>query len=828
MRINRCLLFFSFIVLIFFGLELIPRLNSSSSFPVSVTNSLEKKTAITVGSVDISTTNPVTITGLEYSTNLYFTARNNGNQKVSLVFTSAQEILNNNQDWLIHFFAFFPISPEGGVEINPGEEKTLEFFLANEAEADAVLPFRFKIQETDDEGTLFLTVHSSNSPGFQDIPDSATVSGRITTSSGQSIANEEIKLYYYNGRAGLVGNTDSQGNYSISCPAIDDLKDAIGSRPLPYSSLGYFLRVDKEGYSLGYKGDIKPAKNETVTVDLIIDPVNLRSYQKIGEKATNSAYGYWWLFPNKDFAQLAGVQARHPPMLDVSGHFLMTDLNGNELWRVTADDECWGFDFSKNGLISAGSHDGTIYMVNSSGSTLWTANSGQMVREVEFSPDGTYLFTGPSNGSDAALLDAETGNPVWTHSAGQQWLRNSRFSPDGKRIIAGFSGGRLDMLTDSGTLLWKAYIGEFPMILEIDKQYNVYAAGKNRELFAYDSAGNLRWRQRIGNHVVCAGSDNMSEDGSLIVFGTVGGCAIAVNEKGEIQWERPLPGTLQGHNALDMTPDGKWIVAGTAGEEGNSGAVVLLDRNGTTVWSHVSEDRRDTGEFVSPYSYDHNQRGAITVAVSDDAEYIAAGYGDSTIRIFKIDTAPTNLSASAVSSSQISLSWDDNSDDEIGFKIERRQGQSGDFNQIATVGANVTTYNDTGLTPNTAYYYRVKSYNDNEDSDYSNIAQATTLSEGSGGGNSGGSGGGSSGGGCFIATACFGTPMAEEVGILCAFRDQYLLPNHLGRILVKFYFTHSPKAADFIRDKEYLRAIVRVVLRPFIWVIDRIIEQNRK
>ncbi len=833
MRINRCFLFLAVAIFILFGQGYNSWLIPSPQTLNKASAQSENTISITIGSVTISTYSPVNITGLEYSTNIYFYAKNNGAQTVTLEFTSLQEIVDNTRTWMTHFFTFFPTSPYG-VEIDPGEEETLEFLLSAEEEADTTLPFSFKIQETGQEGTLSLQVHSSHSPGFQDLPNTATVSGKITDGSGQPLDNTEVKLYFYNGRAGLTATTDSQGSYSLSCPAIEDIEEALGSRPLPYSSLSYFLLVDKEGYSLGYKGEIEPARNKTVTVNLKIDPVNLRSYQKIGELTTSGAYGYWWLFPNKDFTKLAGVQARHPPQLDVPGHFLMTNLNGKKLWQVDTDNECWGFDFSQEGLICAGSHNGTIYMVNSSGSTLWTFNEGAMIREVEFSPDGKYLFTGPFGNNEAALLEANTGSVIWSHTVAQpqQWLRNSRFSPDGQRIIAGFSGGRLDMLTNSGTLLWTKYIGEFPMVLEIDSQYNVYAAGKNRELFSFDSAGNLRWRQRIANHVVTAGSDNMSEDGSLIVFGTVGGQAFAVNKKGEILWERPLPGTLQGHNACDVTPDGQWIVMGTAGEEGSAGAVVLLDKNGSLIWSHTSEDRRDTGEYDYPYSYDHNQRGAITVAISDDAQYIAAGYGDSTIRIFKLNTAPSNLTATAVSSTRIDLNWQDNSDDEKGFKIERRQGQTGDFSQIAKVGADKTNYSDKGLSAGTTYYYRVKAYNAQGNSDYSNTAQATTLSSSSNdGGSSGGgsdSSSGSGGGGCFMATACFGTPLAEEVKILSAFRDQYLLTNPSGRALVDFYYESSPKVAEFIRDKEYLKIMVRVSLKPLIWVADKIIDHPPK
>ena len=89
--------------------------------------------------------------------------------------------------------------------------------------------------------------------------------------------------------------------------------------------------------------------------------------------------------------------------------------------------------------------------------------------------------------------------------------------------------------------------------------------------------------------------------------------------------------------------------------------------------------------------------------------------------------APSLLSATATSDIDIDLGWTDNASDETGFILERSLTGVGAWVEIADLGANVVLYSpDTGLTPNTTYYYRVKAYNGDGDSAYSNTANATT------------------------------------------------------------------------------------------------------
>jgi hypothetical protein len=90
-------------------------------------------------------------------------------------------------------------------------------------------------------------------------------------------------------------------------------------------------------------------------------------------------------------------------------------------------------------------------------------------------------------------------------------------------------------------------------------------------------------------------------------------------------------------------------------------------------------------------------------------------------------TAPSGLGATAVSSSEIDLTWTDNSGDEIGFQIERSADGSTGWEQIAQVEAGSTSYANTGLAPSTTYYYRVRACNANGSSNYTSVANATTL-----------------------------------------------------------------------------------------------------
>jgi hypothetical protein len=93
-------------------------------------------------------------------------------------------------------------------------------------------------------------------------------------------------------------------------------------------------------------------------------------------------------------------------------------------------------------------------------------------------------------------------------------------------------------------------------------------------------------------------------------------------------------------------------------------------------------------------------------------------------------SAPTNLSATAISQTQIDLSWDDNSWGEDHFIIERSSHGISDFHEIGRTGTGVHTFSDNGVTCGQTYDYRVRAiwHHDDDHTDWSNVANATTFS----------------------------------------------------------------------------------------------------
>jgi len=212
-------------------------------------------------------------------------------------------------------------------------------------------------------------------------------------------------------------------------------------------------------------------------------------------------------------------------------------------------------------------------------------------------------------------------------------------------------------------------------------------------------------------------------------------------------WNNPCDHESSGYNAVECAKKQQ-----DQGSQCEWCGRVVDDQNGTPLLGARivlggSMDTRINGRelYISEtdgrgcidFSFDTSSIAySVTVTMDGYQEYFSGQTwgcqpGEKEIRMSPLSSgapqSPSVLTAYGGSlSSQVDLVWQDNSNNEDGFKIERKTGSGGTYVQIGTVVVNVTTYQDTGLTCETEYYYRVRAYDGAVDSNYSSEANVTT------------------------------------------------------------------------------------------------------
>jgi len=90
-------------------------------------------------------------------------------------------------------------------------------------------------------------------------------------------------------------------------------------------------------------------------------------------------------------------------------------------------------------------------------------------------------------------------------------------------------------------------------------------------------------------------------------------------------------------------------------------------------------------------------------------------------------SSPTNLTAIGITKNSVTLHWEDNANNEKGYRLFRSMTSETGYNNIAIIDANTEEYTDSGLEPNITYYYKINAYNEDGNSIYSNELETTTL-----------------------------------------------------------------------------------------------------
>ncbi|MBC7784592.1 MAG: DNRLRE domain-containing protein, partial [Burkholderiales bacterium] len=160
-------------------------------------------------------------------------------------------------------------------------------------------------------------------------------------------------------------------------------------------------------------------------------------------------------------------------------------------------------------------------------------------------------------------------------------------------------------------------------------------------------------------------------------------------------------------------------------------AFVRLQRVGNTFNTFVSTDGANWTPFgsvtinVGATVYVGMATAAKSNSTATTAKY--RNFGDTgTAAPVQPPAAATGLNGAATSHNSVALNWSDASNNETGFRIERRTGSGGTWSTIGSVGANVQNYVDDTAQASTEYWYRIRSYNSGGDADPTPAFQVIT------------------------------------------------------------------------------------------------------
>jgi hypothetical protein len=183
------------------------------------------------------------------------------------------------------------------------------------------------------------------------------------------------------------------------------------------------------------------------------------------------------------------------------------------------------------------------------------------------------------------------------------------------------------------------------------------------------------------------------------------------------------------------------------------GVTVISTEDNTTRYNNLAVDGFTYGVAApknSDYAYVVNQLNATIsdIDLSDTTPVVENGIKDNDHKMetpYALGTfiggtppaTPSDLTGTTDRYDRIDLTWSDNSDDELGFVIQRRiKAEEGeeedDYRQIVQVGTDVTSFTDEGLEDSTTYEYRIYSFNEVAESGYavSAPAEGVTTVEG--------------------------------------------------------------------------------------------------
>ncbi len=411
---------------------------------------------------------------------------------------------------------------------------------------------------------------------------------------------------------------EPSGDFRYSVMQFDSLKAISDAHEKGW--LGYRLEVHCPGYESAILDPLAPEAGQTgLTVEANLKPLAAQANFIPAWYEPLQRPGVWHVIPSQDWNHLAVCLGKHPDEWDTpldSTHVRLFTTTGTRIWNFSVNEQAWGMDIRKDGsLVVVGTDGGQIVAIGANGEEVWEhrLNPHDQIREINISNSGDFVAY---EVAPFRMVDAATGNILWQFPFYDVHWRGIKFSQDNSHVAIG-GGSSLVLLDVNGNFVWERNIGGIaPYLIGITSDNSkIISADKGNQLTCYDWQGNWQWRHFIP---ILTDAD-MSSDASRIAALSHNGVVRLYDGDGNLLWKRAVDEN-GGHNAIDMTPDGKYIAVGGAATDAPF-KTMLWDVNGNLLWEHSQP-----GEMPNPY---HPYLiSTMSVIISDDATKIFAGYGD--------------------------------------------------------------------------------------------------------------------------------------------------------------------------------------------------------
>lgn len=391
-------------------------------------------------------------------------------------------------------------------------------------------------------------------------------------------------------------------------------------------------------------------------------------------------------------------------------------------------------------------------------------------------PNSTKLYV--ANGSDNTISVIDTSSNKVVHTI----ILPSSGHPNGLAITP-----------DNSTLMvLNSPTGGITYIqVSNDSIINSISLGSNLEQAYITSNG-------ANAYVTDYGTNSVYELSSVVTISSVNPSAInnTNNNTSIITWSSTMSGTYQ------VEVGGNGTIGSGITIPGLSGSITAGQT--LTLAVHASDLISISGGTNGPYT--------IYIYVSTTN---FTTYASTTILLLTIPPQPASNLSATPGDGKAMLSWTASPSQYVGGYLVYYSTSPFNINNLPSTvvdTGNTTSYTLNGLTDGTLYYIALVTYDlATNTSGLSNTVTVTPVyipgpAELAG-----------QKGNCFIATAAYGSYDQFDVWVLRQFRDKILLKNNEGRWFVKTYYHISPPIAHFIAGHDTLRAMVRVMLKPFVF-----------